>query len=79
MIAYEQIPAKCTWLATIAMLKIDVAIQNGESKAKVAPPKCLFLLSLKLKDRYILIEQSVLHQVFVFTNSYSYVTNSRSV
>ena len=69
-------PTKCTWLATIAVLIIDVAIQNGEWKAKVAPPKSLFLLSLKLKDRYILIEQSVLHQVFVFTNSHSYVTNS---
>ena len=56
MIAYEEIPAKCTWLATIAMLKIDISIENVESQSK-----CV-LLSLKLKDPYILIEQSSLHR-----------------
>ena len=43
MIAYEQIPAKYTWLATIAMLKIDVSIENAESQS--SPSQMCFVVT----------------------------------
>ena len=59
IIAYEQIPAKCTWLATIAMLKVDISIENAESQS--SPSQMCFVVT-QIKDRYILIERSSLHR-----------------
>ena len=59
MIAYEQIPAECTWLATKAMLKIDVSIENDEGQS--SPSQMFFVV--------IQIERSIYSNRTVSTSS----------